>query len=334
MQPVLRRVNIAAVVLVALMGDWIGRQFPGGATAVAFDYEVFWRAANSLHPYAEGPRSIPYPPTALIWLRPLAQVDFWTGYAIWVGLSLTLFAVAAWRLFPARVVLFSLVSPIVVRCAILGQTPLLLTAALFLGFSGGSIATGIAIGLVGSIKPQLVFLAPIVLVARRDWRAIVAAAAALALSVIVELACFGLAIWPDWIAMLPRFHQTLVDEQVFGSCISFGGLAEGNGLPFLPIFLATLLVASYLAYRLAPRLEGGQLLGLMVACSAVAAPYSLPHDVVALVPLAGLIILGKPRLASFPAVMFFTWASPFLATLTSIALAFRSLGARQPTISA
>ena len=330
----LRRLSVGAVILVSLVGCWLAREFPGGTSVIAVDYKVFWNAANSPHPYALGAYSIPYPPTALIWFQPLAHVDFWLGFALWVALSLVTFTVAGLRLFPGRVMALSLISPIVFRGAMLGQTPLLLTAALFLGFSGGSIAAGFAVGLVAGIKPQLVFLAPLVFVARRDWRAIIAAAAALLLSVLIELAYFGQAFWSAWIAMLPRFHQTLVNDKVFTSCISFGGLAEGNGLPFLPIFVAPLLLASYLAFRLAPRFEGGTLLGLVVGCSPVAAPYSLPHDVVALVPVAGGIILAKPRLASFPAIMFFTWASPFLATLTSIALAFRSLGARQPTISA
>ena len=335
MQPItLRRLSIAAVLLLSLIACWMAREFSPGRSVIAVDYNVFWEAANSKHPYELGAHSIPYPPTALIWLRPLAYVDFWTGYALWTLISLIAFALTGWRLFPGKIMALSIVSPIVVRSAMFGQTPLLLTSALFLGFSAGPIATGIAVGLVAGIKPQLVFLAPLVFIARREWRVIAAAVATLAASIVVELAYFGSVYWSDWIAMLPRFHQTLVDDQVLINCTSLSGLAEGYGLPFMPIFVATLLIASYLAYKLAPRLEGGTLLGLIVACSAVAAPYSLPHDVVALVPLAGAIIMAEPRLASVPAVMFFTWASPFLATLTSIALAFRSLGARQPTISA
>ena len=183
----------------------------------------------------------------------------------------------------------------------------------------------ISTGLVAGIKPQLVFLAPLVFIARREWQVIAAAAAMFAASVIFELAYFGPAYWTDWVAMLPRFHQTLVDDHVLINCISLGGLAEGYGLPFLPVFVATLLFAAFLAYRAAPRLEGGELLGLIVGCSAVAAPYSLPHDVVALVPIAGAIILGRARLESIPAITLFTWASPLFATLSSMALALRSL---------
>lgn len=249
----LRRLSVAAVVLVSLAACSMAREFPSGKSVLAVDFRVFWDAANSSHPYALGAYSVPYPPTALIWFQPLAYLDFWTGYALWASVALVAFALTGWRLFPGTVMVLRTISPIVVRGAMLGQTPLLLTTALFLGFSIGTIAPGIAIGLVAGIKPQIVFLAPLVFLARREWRVIAAAAATISATVIIELVYFGPALWANWVAMLPRFHQTLVDDQVLKNCISFGGLAEGYGIPCVPIFLATLGAAAYLAYRLAPK---------------------------------------------------------------------------------
>src|SRR5205809_333452 len=61
------------------------------ANTFATDFSVYWRTANGPAHLAYAPRSslpFPYPPTMMIWIRPLALFPMWVAFSIWLLVSI------------------------------------------------------------------------------------------------------------------------------------------------------------------------------------------------------------------------------------------------------
>ena len=316
--PFIARASLLGILIAfCLYYDFYLRYFPGGLTsAIAFDYHNFWIAANApLRELYKGVDAFVYPPSGLWLVKPLKGLPYWPGYAAWVILSLAAFIWAALRWFSWSAVALSLVSPIIVRAAMLGQTPLFLSALLLTGFAVSGVAAAVALGVIASVKPQLVFLAPIALLARREWQAIGVMAGAFVASVIIELVLFGPSLWGDWVAVMPAWHGRLIEQNVLSVSVGVAARAEFHGFPPIPFLVTSIVLGIVIIYKAAPKVEGAHLAALIVGVSAVAAPYSLPRDLVILAPLAAAVLLGKPSLMMVPAALFFAYVSLPLAGL-------------------
>ena len=324
----LRLIVIGTAVVLALSVNWALGIYNGAIRLTAIDYDVFWNAARSTDVYAASLHPFPYPPTALPLTSLLGAVAYWPGFVIFTAISIGAFIYASMKHFCTKAVMISLISPAVFSCIQLGQTSMLLSAGLLFGFSGGPVSTGIALGVVASIKPQLMFLAPFALIARRDWQALSSAAAAFTLAVSFSLLIYGTAAWFDWIGLMPSFREALVTQNILDRAVSIAAFSSSYGYSFALFFVSALVLAAALLVWLAPQHEGGQLACLIIGFSVVAAPYSLLHDTVALVPLAASILMAKGfRLSTVPAFLLFALGAAIpAAVVTSYLLVRDKLG--------
>lgn len=205
------------LVLVALGAGLVGwwhittpRKYP--------DFTVLWAAAtHAFGPvydqrwltglqHAPGERPFSYPPTFLLLLIPIGWLKFRIAYVGWMAASVAGFVAVArrWSAWGWLAVW----SPTLMFAALIGQTTLLVGAAAGLALAEAErrpIVAGVALGLAGCIKPQLVYLLGPALMLWRAWAALGWAAASAALLAAAAAAVFGPTIWGSWLASLAGF---------------------------------------------------------------------------------------------------------------------------------
>src|SRR5690348_10935554 len=143
--------------------------------AAGVDFAVFWRSVHALHPYAPNEQPFVYPPTALLWFSPLKLVNVWPGFLVWTAVSVIAFVTAATWLYGRGATALALISPAAVVGLIPGQSSFIASALLFAAFASGCrTCRGVLLGLLLTLKPQLVVLAPLFLLVRREWLAFAA----------------------------------------------------------------------------------------------------------------------------------------------------------------
>jgi alpha-1,2-mannosyltransferase len=292
--------------------DWMvyytaGRSYLDGNLPLIFDGQRFTAQMNadfaawlprplSFHPWL-------YPPTYLLLLIPFALLPFATacviflmatygcllvavscvtqaGYRRWLHwLSLTL-APAAW---------FNIGT---------GQNAFLTTALLVGGFgllARRPFVAGMLLGLL-SYKPQLWLLAPVALVAARQWRALAGAFAVASGMVLASLVVFGIEPWRAWIewfvATPPEIYQTwlkwgrLHGESVYTNLVLIGA---SHGLATTGQMVVTGLAALCVGWCYRRPMPDDLRLAVLLAATVLAAPHVTTYDAVLLVVSATLI---------------------------------------------
>lgn len=320
------RVLLITAVLVALVLNTLMLLGLDSSAKLATDFRVFWLAASAPLDQLYAPATSPFvnPPTALLWLKPLALFPVGAGFVVWTGLSFGLFYLAAVRLFSRTAALLALISPIAFKAAMLGQTTLILSAVTLIAFRSLGMAGGIALGVVASIKPQLLLLAPLAFIIRSDWRTLAGMAVGGAGSLLLQLVLFGPSLWADWLQAMPAFQHELVRQNVLQHSVSPAGYAIWHGLKPLPFLALGIALGVAAVAFTAKKLEQGWLAGLVVGSSAIAAPYSLPHDLVILAPIAAIVVLGPLRIASLPAMLIYIGSAlPFVLSAVALWLGLR-----------
>ena len=316
------RIQIIAAIMVAIVAN-IGWLFLGDFDPLAIDYQVFRQSASD-------PAPMSYPPTARLWFEPLAMLPLWPGFLLWSLASALAFYLAARSLSDGRIASLSLMSVASFQCLLMGQTSMLLSAAILYAVHVSAFAGGVMLGVVASIKPQLLVMAPLVMIVRRDWRmlggSIVGGLGALG----VQLAVTGLQPWYDWIATLPEFKADLIRRHILDDTITPAGFAENLGLNPQPFLILGIIVAAIAVFRLARRVEGIQLVALMVGSAILASPYALTHDTVALMPACVVFLLRRPDFRAIPIMALFAGVLvPFaMAAIAIWSAIFRRTGGR------
>jgi hypothetical protein len=264
------------------------------AEKFANDFGVYWRAANQ--PLGEvyfwqGRFPFPYPPTMLLWIQPLALVAKWPAYFLFLAVSLGAFILAFRPYISKWAMGLALISPPFARGMFTGQVCAVLSAALLWACSSKNrIAAGIALGIIASIKPQLVLMAPLMLALNRDWRAFIAAGASFATIILLSLALFGPERWPEWWASMGHFQQAVTGTGVIGVGVTPAMWAERHELsPILFMLLGTIGGAVTIWFcRDSDPLEKT---AAIVTASLLSAPYALVYDLTAIVPYLAMLTL-------------------------------------------
>jgi hypothetical protein len=143
---------------------------------------------------------------------------------------------------------------------------------------------GIAFGLIASVKPQLVVMAPLMMALNRDWRAFRAAAATFATTIAASILLFGPHRWPEWIASMEHFRHMVLDTGVVTVATSPAAVAQYFGFAPLPFLMIGIVVGGVIVYlnRDADPLTKTAAITLG---SIMAVPYALVYDLTAVVPL-------------------------------------------------
>jgi hypothetical protein len=222
-----------AFAVIGVSGGWLlVRQLQMGS-----DFECFWAAArlaqNGLaHLYdfvyitrvqgwPLGPDTLrPYinPPSALLFFFPFGLLPYWVDYALWVAVTGGLFLFAGRR---AGAPWWFVLLPWVTFAAYCGQVTFLVGGLALAGLAYGDrrILAGVLLGAAAAIKPQLVMLAPLALLAQGRWSTIVSAGVTGAILVGLSVAIWGVQPWLDWAAALGPF-RLWAEHNLSGSVVN------------------------------------------------------------------------------------------------------------------
>jgi hypothetical protein len=154
-----------------------------------------------------------YSPLFFFVAAPLALLPYLAAFLVWVAGTLFLYAWVAARIAgPRLALLVSCAAPAVFINAICGQngplTAVLIGGALFF-LEEQPVLSGICMGLL-AYKPQFGILFPLVLVAGRHWRALIAAALSTACGLLVSSAVFGFDALRAFLHYLPITSNALL----------------------------------------------------------------------------------------------------------------------------
>lgn len=257
------------------------------ANTFATDFSVYWRTANEPAALAYKPRSslpFPYPPTMMLWIGPLAMMPMWVAFALWVSASIAAIILVCRNYLERPAIALLLICPPMVNGLGTGQVSAAL-AALLLWACGtrNRIAAGLAFAIIASIKPQLVIMAPLLLIVSRDLRALLAAMVGFLLIVAASVFAFGQAAWIDWYQSMSNFHAVLDKHNVLGVAITPAAAAEHVHLPPVPFLIGGIAIGAWLVVR-CRKLGPLEMSAAIATASLLAAPYALTYDLVAIAP--------------------------------------------------
>ena len=257
------------------------------------DFSVFWRVAHqplTAIYFWRGRFPFPYAPTMLLWISPLAYVPRWTGFAVWTVIGGGALALACRRYLRMPAIVLVLISPPVARGLFTGQVCAVLAAlTIWACRTANRTTSGILFGLIASVKPQLVLMAPLLMILNRDWKAFWAAGLTFAATVAVSLLLFGPERWPEWIGSMGYFHHAIMDSSIVKVAITPAALAEHFGFAPLPFLLGGIVAGCVIVY-LNRDAEPLQKAAAITTGSIIASPYALVYDLTAVMPLMALAV--------------------------------------------
>jgi alpha-1,2-mannosyltransferase len=206
---------------------------------------------------------------------------------------------------------------------LLGQCSFLIVALLAAGaglLDRRPALAGIMFGLL-SCKPQFVLMIPVLLLARKAWRAAAASAVTAIAMAAVSLVWLGPTIWTGWFGVIARsagdadgrwvLLGRLWGESVY-TCVYLLGaphvLAQAAQLG------AILLAGAAVCYAFRRPMPPPLRVAVLLAASLLAAPHSGPYDLVLLVAAAGLLLSHlRPRDGSSDWFLgLLVWLAPLL----------------------
>lgn len=305
------RVALLAIALLAALGFNLHNLIDLAPRDGGIDFQVFERAsrdaADRVYQFQFGPFA--YPPTALLLMKPLTALGYWG----WIAISAFAFALSVAAVAGRRVASLSFFSPAAIKGLVHGQTPMLLGAMLFAGLRLPPFFGGILWGAAASVKPQLMLLAPLVFLVRRDWPILGGMAFGGLLMVAGTLVLLDISLWSYWIGAMPQFNRLVLDGAMIRG-VTPAGIAAVAGLPMSPFLLSGLALGIAAIVVAARKVEGELLIGLVMAASLVASPYAHAYDTIALIPACVALLLRGSWWVAVPAAMIFV-GTPFLTMI-------------------
>lgn len=247
----------------------------------------------------------PYPPPALLLVRPLAALPIWWGMAAWVAAGAAAYAATVRMICPDRwTIPAALAFPGAFIAAYCGQTGLFVAAALGAGLwlcERRPWLAGVLLGFV-ICKPQFGVLLPFILIASGRWKTVAATGATAGVLSLASLLAFG----PDsWLAFFRSLSgvSAAVTESGFPlwRMPSLFVTAFASGLP-APAALAgwgvvaAVVVAITVAVWRRPRTPHALKVAVASTGALLTTPYLWDYDTpLAAVALASLAAYGRER---------------------------------------
>ena len=210
--PVLRGALLSRDALAFWLGGTLAR---AGRIATVFDPAAYWSAAQAIFGRGLGLRTWNYPPPMLLVAVPVSLLPVLPAFLAWnvAGAALLWLGLRAAGIGWVATLL-ALTSPAVMENVLIGQSGLLCAALALPGFVLLDRRPWLAGALLGALilKPQTAVLAPVCLLASRNWRAAVAAALSAASLAAASALAFG---WESWAgfagAVLPFVRHSVLE---------------------------------------------------------------------------------------------------------------------------
>ena len=296
-----------------------------GALARVYDYSLFSaaRAAEISYPDCLLDH-FDYPPTLLFFTYPLGLMPYSIAFATWMTATVLLYLAAVYAIIPRPAAVIAALTPFPVFINVLLGHNGFLSAGLIglaLAFMKSRPGlSGIFLGLL-TYKPQLGILIPFALLASRNWRVFLSAAATSAVFAVAAAVAFGYHAWPSFVAALADRASTLseIPEEaaplisVFGSLRMFHVTPATSGIAQLAVTaIAAVTICALWARPLPHSLKAAAL----CSGSLLAAPHAISYDACILsIAVAFLVADGLSRgfLPGERAVMLMCWPAVILA---------------------
>jgi hypothetical protein len=296
-----------------------------------YDFDLIARLQGAVvtqvdfHPYI-------YPPSALLLVAPLALLPFWPSLALVAAGSL------AWLAWTSRKVgsdpWLVLLAPPVAIAAIVGQTSLLVIGLVVLALSmlqKQEAKAGALLAVAALIKPTLLILAPIGLIAGRNWRALGAAALTGAAGIAISMLLFGIQPWIEWLQAIPRFQQLFADyPPLVRNAVSPHAAAVRLGLESLVIIWVGAIVAAILVWLGFSRPSSPSTRSALVMGGALLlTPYAMNYELAVFAPA----LLALPREQLRNVILVALWGFSLLVTAGVIGLLIAYLAVSAPLVA-
>lgn len=246
-----------------------------------------------------------YPPTFLFAAAALAMLPFVAASLAWLSITLPTYVLAVRHIVGERTGIFvALGFPAALWNATAGQNGFL-TAALIGGTLGlmerHPTLAGVCLGLL-SYKPHFGILFPIALIAAKQWRVIVVAAAVALAMIVLSWIAFGGASWDAFFHWMPTTSRVVLGDggadwhrlqSLFGFVRAHGG---GETLAWTVQISVALALASAVFVLWRSRAPFDLKAAALSAAALIATPYLYIYDLVVLaVPVAFLLRLSLAR---------------------------------------
>lgn len=260
------------------------------------DYFVIAKAMGEFAEVAYGAAYPPfaYPPTTKLFLWPLEYFQTFAGCAAFTAATAGAFLYLCRKhLSRVELALIPLSFPFI-NTVLIGQPTFLVVALTLLGLSlKDRRLAGLVFAVAAAIKPQLVALVPVYLIATKDWRAFVFAGGGYALAVMLSISIYSIWSWQAWPAAVANYRDVIVNGEVIRWVVTPIGMAIRQGLPIWPIAVPCLIGAVALPFvRYSDPIEA--LFGLTLAALLIL-PLGCPDNMLGLVPLlVRRIASGRP----------------------------------------
>ncbi|MFI4973007.1 MAG: glycosyltransferase family 87 protein [Caulobacterales bacterium] len=283
-----------------------------------YDFVALTRFQHPLLAGFRGLRPFVYPPSGLLVFAPFGSLPFVVANALWTGASLLLLLAAMAPLVKSArmlVLLLLVVSPASVLVMVTGQTTFLIATLVLvamLNLRDRPILAGLLLGFAAAIKPPVLVLLPLALIAARQWRALLMAGATAAAVGLVSVAVFGVQAWLEWMAAMPRFERFIMHTPgLLRGVITPTGLGVSLGLhgdALMAWRAAFVVIGAVMVWVVFRRTEDpARRLAALLGGSLFVTPYAMHYDAALLAPAAVMLLAYR----SSPGA----WVTAFLGAL-------------------
>jgi hypothetical protein len=308
------------------VGFWVPANLGAeGRSEAIYDSVLLQRLQESIRG-APGYLPWPYPPTYLLLILPLGLIPYWCAFVIWEGAGVAVYWLAVRRLAGRDGFLLAVAFPALWIAILNGHAEFMLAGLLgaaLLRLDDRPFTAGILIGLC-AIKPHLLLLVPVALVASAQWRAVSASCITIVAVAALSLATLGPEPWRGFLGEMAglgggiaaadgSFHEFATKQQ---SAFAYGASIGG---PKLALILQTVVtaIAAWTVALVWQRYRALDARAMALCCATLlATPYLFDYDLALLaVPIALVARRGmqdgfRPWEKSLLAAL---WVLPFIA---------------------
>lgn len=309
---------------------WVGPQLAAsGEMATLFDPQAYWEAIRTLLDNPDiAQHTWSYPPTALFYAIPFAQMPYLWAYGLWLAstLILWLWACREYRWFGLWWGLLAL-SPTALITMYTGQNGFL-TAALFIAglqwTDRRPLLAGLCFGLL-TFKPQLGLLIPLYLILGGHWKTFWSAVVAALLFNLASLLAFGWESWVDYVELVMPFQVVVLEHgeglmeymmPTFFMLVRSVGFSAESG--YLAQGLAAILIVSIACYVFWRAPSGPVKQAVLISATMLVSPYVFNYDMVVFTVAVMTLLDAGARDRYRPGEQFllwFAWGWPVLMVI-------------------
>jgi hypothetical protein len=289
---------------------WMAARFTlDGTQRELFTHDIYFARLQQMFGPEYPIHSWSYPPHFLLFLWPLGFLSYERALAVFLAVTLAMFVAAALafrRRYAAdsdRTVLALALAAFSMMMILATQNGFLTAALLLYGLAwmkDRPLAAGLAFACL-TIKPQLGFLLPLLLLLDRNWRVIAWTACFSLLLVGISIACFGLKSWHAYLTETLAYQRFVMTNwggpflymmpTTFGSVRTLGFQpATGYVVQWLVSVVSALLVL-WLLWR---EVDPLRRVFIVVCGTLIITPYAFNYDMGALAVVCA-VMLGSNR---------------------------------------